>query len=135
MYTIQFDKNDPYQWLIHAGMTKTSCVVIKTVPVGDKTRGHTHEWEQAYIVLEGEQAVMKIDKEERVVVPGTVVWIPANAWHELANTGATPIRYIYVAFWPSQESHDRFMSEHKKLWTDWKQAHPELEIPERGEQS
>jgi mannose-6-phosphate isomerase-like protein (cupin superfamily) len=62
------------------------------VPVGAATQRHYHRVsEEFYYLLEG-RGVMEIDGEEREVVPGDAVLIPAGAWHTIRATD--PLRFL-----------------------------------------
>ncbi len=65
-----------------------------TLPPGGRTDRHHHRLaEEMYYLLEGE-ALMEIDGEERVVVPGDAVLIPPGARHQITNTGIGHLTFL-----------------------------------------
>jgi mannose-6-phosphate isomerase-like protein (cupin superfamily) len=58
-------------------------------------RRHRHRQAEVYLVLEGTGSV-GIGPEARPVEAGSAVFIPGNAFHSLANTGASELRFAYV---------------------------------------
>lgn len=64
---------------------------------GGKHLAHSHvATEQAYYVLEGEGRV-RIEEEEFEVGPGTVVYLPPGAEHEMVNTGTGRLVNLLIA--------------------------------------
>ena len=62
---------------------------------GEELRAHRHEQAEVYLVTSGE-ALVTVDGEARSVGPGAAVFIPGNAVHSCANTGANELRFAYV---------------------------------------
>ncbi len=64
-----------------AGATKLSMAVVK-FPPGARTKFHTHTHEQVLYVVEG-KGILATEKEEHMVEPGTLVFVPVgeNHWH------------------------------------------------------
>jgi mannose-6-phosphate isomerase-like protein (cupin superfamily) len=57
-----------------------------TIPAGGATERHYHRLsEEFYYLLEG-RGLMEIDGEEREVLPGDAILIPAGAWHAIRAT-------------------------------------------------
>jgi mannose-6-phosphate isomerase-like protein (cupin superfamily) len=68
----------------------------ETLPPGCAVTPHHHEvLEEVYYILSG-QGVMKIDNEERAVGAGDAIYIPRQARHTLANTGAEAMKILLV---------------------------------------
>ena len=63
-----------------------------TLPTGAATDRHYHQAsEEFYYLLEG-RGLMEIDGEEREVVPGDAILIPAGAWHQIR--AIEPLRFL-----------------------------------------
>ncbi|WP_184019712.1 cupin domain-containing protein [Haloferula luteola] len=63
-----------------------------SLPIGRATDRHYHrESEEIYFILEG-RGVMEIDGEEREVVVGDGILIPAGAWHQIRSI--EPLRFL-----------------------------------------
>jgi quercetin dioxygenase-like cupin family protein len=56
---------------------------------------HTHNVEEAVMVLEGE-ATAVIDGKRYDLVAGDVTWVPADVPHHFLNRGAGPMRIYWV---------------------------------------
>ncbi len=63
-------------------------------PHGGQVPWHNQEQEEIYFVLEG-TGEMCLGEERRAVNTGEAVWIPPRVFHQLTNTGDTPMRMIY----------------------------------------
>jgi mannose-6-phosphate isomerase-like protein (cupin superfamily) len=63
-------------------------------PDGGQVPWHNHEQEEIYFVLEGTGEICVAD-ERQTIEGGEVVSIPSGAYHQLTNTGSTPLRMIY----------------------------------------
>ena len=77
---------------IHA---KNFCLGNVTLdPTGGQVPWHDQEQEEIYFVVEG-TGEMCLGEERRVVTAGQAVFIPPAVYHQLTNTGDTPLRLIY----------------------------------------
>ncbi len=63
-------------------------------PNGGQVPWHNQEQEEIYFILEG-TGEMCLGEERRAVNTGEAVWIPPRVFHQLTNTGDTPMRMIY----------------------------------------
>jgi mannose-6-phosphate isomerase-like protein (cupin superfamily) len=63
-------------------------------PDGGQVPWHNQEQEEVYFVLEGE-GEMCLGGERQVMHSGQAVYIPPRVFHQLTNTGSTPLRMIY----------------------------------------
>ena len=63
-------------------------------PTGGQVPWHDQEQEEIYFVVEG-TGEMCLGEERRVVTAGQAVFIPPGVYHQLTNTGDTPLRLIY----------------------------------------
>jgi len=64
-------------------------------PNGGQVPWHNQEQEEIYFIVEGE-GEMCLGKERRAVKAGQAAYIPSGVFHQLTNTGSTPMRMIYV---------------------------------------
>jgi len=63
-------------------------------PHGGQVPWHNQEQEEIYFVVEG-SGEMCLGEERRDIRAGQAVYIPNGVFHQLTNTGATPMRMIY----------------------------------------
>jgi 4-carboxymuconolactone decarboxylase len=62
---------------------------------GARNKFHAHSIEQVLIITEG-QGIVATDKEEIIVVPGDIVFIPANEKHWHGATKDSTFSHLYV---------------------------------------
>jgi quercetin dioxygenase-like cupin family protein len=72
------------------------------VPAGGGPPPHRHDFEETFVVLEGEIAVT-FRGEQRVVHAGETVHVPANAPHAFRNASDSPARLLCTCSPPGQE--------------------------------
>jgi mannose-6-phosphate isomerase-like protein (cupin superfamily) len=77
---------------------------------GGQVPWHNQEQEEVYFIVEG-TGEMCLGEERRTVTGGQMVYIPSGVFHQLTNTGQTPLRMIYcygpagdVAHWRQELS-------------------------------
>jgi mannose-6-phosphate isomerase-like protein (cupin superfamily) len=82
--------------------------MVTLEPNGGQVPWHNQEQEEIYFILEGE-GEMCLGEERTAVSTGQAVYIPSTVFHQLTNTGATPMRMIYcygpagdVAHWKQE---------------------------------
>ena len=63
-------------------------------PHGGQVPWHSQEQEEIYLILEG-WGEMCLGSERREVRGGQAVYIPPGVFHQLTNSGSTPMRMIY----------------------------------------
>ena len=63
-------------------------------PNGGQVPWHNQEQEEIYFIAEG-TGEMCLGEERTGVASGQAVYIPPGVFHQLTNTGATPMRMIY----------------------------------------
>jgi len=63
-------------------------------PNGGQVPWHNQDQEEIYFILEG-CGEMCLAEERTPVQAGQAIYIPPGAFHQLTNTGATPMRMIY----------------------------------------
>lgn len=78
------------------------CVIDMHVPPGGGPPPHRHNFEESFILLEGEvQATFR--GEQMVVHAGQTLHIPANAPHQFRNTSNQPVRLLCICSPAGQE--------------------------------
>jgi mannose-6-phosphate isomerase-like protein (cupin superfamily) len=74
---------------------KTFCMGNVTLdPRGGQVPWHNQEQEEIYFIVEG-AGEMCLGEERQKVSSGQAVFIPPHVFHQLTNTGDTPLRMIY----------------------------------------
>jgi mannose-6-phosphate isomerase-like protein (cupin superfamily) len=63
-------------------------------PRGGQVPWHNQEQEEIYFVIEG-TGEMCLGDERQVLQAGQAVYIPPGVFHQLTNTGETPLRMMY----------------------------------------
>jgi mannose-6-phosphate isomerase-like protein (cupin superfamily) len=63
-------------------------------PNGGQVPWHNQDQEEIYFIVEGE-GEMCLGDEKSTLRAGQAVYIPARVFHQLTNTGSTPMRMIY----------------------------------------
>ncbi len=63
-------------------------------PNGGQVPWHQQDQEEIYFIAEG-SGEMCLGEERTAVHAGQAVYIPPQVFHQLTNTGATPMRMIY----------------------------------------
>jgi mannose-6-phosphate isomerase-like protein (cupin superfamily) len=64
-------------------------------PDGGQVPWHNQDQEEIYFIVEGE-GEMCLGEERRAIKAGQAAYIPPGVFHQLTNTGSTPMRMIYV---------------------------------------
>ena len=64
-------------------------------PEGGQVPWHNQEQEEIYFIVEG-TGEMCLGTERRTLSSGQVVYIPPGVFHQLTNTGPTPMRMVYT---------------------------------------
>jgi mannose-6-phosphate isomerase-like protein (cupin superfamily) len=78
------------------------CLIDMHVPPGGGPPPHRHDFEETFIILNGEiQATFR--GEKRVVKAGETINIPANAPHQFRNSSSKPARMLCICSPPGQE--------------------------------
>jgi len=67
---------------------------VKLDPSGGQVPWHNHDQEEVYVVLAG-IGEMCVGDERRTVTPGQAVFVSPGVFHQLTNTGPTPLRMLY----------------------------------------
>ena len=64
-------------------------------PDGGQVPWHNQEQEEVYFIVDG-TGEMCLGDERRTVTAGQAVYIPPGVFHQLSNSGDTPLHMIYV---------------------------------------
>jgi mannose-6-phosphate isomerase-like protein (cupin superfamily) len=64
-------------------------------PNGGQVPWHNQEQEEVYFIVEG-TGEMCLGEERQTISAGQAAFIPPGVFHQLTNTGDTPMRMIYV---------------------------------------
>lgn len=77
--------------------TKGMTVGVAEIPVGAPrpARGHQHAQDELYFIVSGAGEVV-VNGESTAVSTGDAVFIPGDAEHVAVNTGAVPLKLLYV---------------------------------------
>jgi quercetin dioxygenase-like cupin family protein len=79
------------------------CVIDMHIPPGGGPPPHRHDFEETFILLEGElEATFRGAKS--VVHAGSTVHIPANAPHQFHNASSQPVRLLCICAPAGQET-------------------------------
>jgi quercetin dioxygenase-like cupin family protein len=68
--------------------------MVKFEP-GAGNRMHAHTGEQVLVVTEG-KGVVATEKEDQIVTPGTIVYIPANEMHSHGATKDSAFAHLSI---------------------------------------
>src|SRR5260370_41591376 len=63
-------------------------------PNGGQVPWHNQDQEEIYFILEG-TGEMCLGEERKTVTAGQAVYIPSGGFHQVTNTGSTPMRMRY----------------------------------------
>jgi mannose-6-phosphate isomerase-like protein (cupin superfamily) len=63
-------------------------------PDGGQVPWHNQEQEEIYFVIQG-AGEMCLGEEVRALAAGQAVYIPPTVFHQITNTGTSPLRMIY----------------------------------------
>jgi mannose-6-phosphate isomerase-like protein (cupin superfamily) len=63
-------------------------------PHGGQVPWHGQEQEEVYYIIDG-TAEMCLGEERRTLTTGQAVYIPSGVFHQITNTGDTPVRLLY----------------------------------------
>ena len=78
------------------------CVIDMYIPPGGGPPPHRHDFEETFILLEGEmEATFRGNKS--IVLAGDTLHIPANAPHQFHNAFAGPVRLLCICSPAGQE--------------------------------
>jgi quercetin dioxygenase-like cupin family protein len=83
------------------------CVIDMHVPPGGGPGPHRHDFEETFVLLDGELDVT-FRGEKSTVRVGDTVNIPSNAPHQFRNASSKPVRMICIC---SPAGNDRFFKE------------------------
>src|SRR5438309_10835739 len=78
------------------------CLIDMHVPPGGGPPPHRHDFEQTFVIVEGEIAAT-FRREKRVVKAGETIHIPANAPHQFHNSSSAAARMLCICAPAGQE--------------------------------
>ncbi len=78
------------------------CVIDMHIPPGGGPPPHRHDFEETFILLEGEMEATFRGKKS-MVHAGDTLNIPANAPHQFHNTSTSPVRMLCICSPAGQE--------------------------------
>jgi quercetin dioxygenase-like cupin family protein len=81
------------KYLLHKGMGTTLQLRLFTIEVGGCTSAERYAHEHAVFVLRG-KAVVKGERRQAVIQPGSVVFIPSLEEHQFVNIGSEPVEVL-----------------------------------------
>jgi mannose-6-phosphate isomerase-like protein (cupin superfamily) len=94
---------DTYTTLLSASDTAGRyCLIEMHIPPGGGPPPHRHDFEETFIVLEGE-LLARFRGNQSQVRAGQTVHIPANAPHQFHNAGGKPVRLLCICAPAGQE--------------------------------
>lgn len=79
------------------------CVIDMHIPPGGGPPPHRHDFEETFIMLEGEMEATFRGQKSRVRA-GDTINIPANAPHQFHNSSAGPVRMLCICSPAGQEN-------------------------------
>jgi quercetin dioxygenase-like cupin family protein len=71
-------------------------------PVGEKGASHSHTGEETITVLKGKAKVSTM-KEQQIVEPGDVIYLPPNETHTMENAGKEELQFLWIYTPPGDE--------------------------------
>jgi quercetin dioxygenase-like cupin family protein len=71
-------------------------------PVGEKGASHSHSGEETIAILKGKAKVSSM-KEQRIVEPGDVIYLPPSEAHTMENAGEEELNFLWVYTPPGDE--------------------------------
>ncbi len=83
------------------------CVIDMHIPPGGGPGPHRHDFEETFVLLDGEMEVT-FRGHKSVVHAGETVNVPSNAPHQFHNASSQPVRMICIC---SPAGNDRFFAE------------------------
>jgi quercetin dioxygenase-like cupin family protein len=83
------------------------CVIDMHVPPGGGPPPHRHDFEETFVLLNGEMEVTFRGKTSTVCA-GDTISVPSNAPHQFHNSSSSPVRMICIC---SPAGNDRFFLE------------------------
>ena len=78
------------------------CLIDMHIPPGGGPPPHRHDFEETFILLEGEMDATFRGKKS-IVGAGDTLHIPSNAPHQFHNASATPVRMLCICSPAGQE--------------------------------
>ena len=83
---------------------------MEDVAPGGRIAKHKHVWQDEILIISSGTARVWLGDQERDLHAGGLVFIPANTWISLQNTGPEPVRLTFVFSAPGFEHYMRCTS-------------------------
>jgi quercetin dioxygenase-like cupin family protein len=71
-------------------------------PVGEKGASHSHTGEETITILKGKAKVSSA-KEQQILEPGDVVYLPPKETHTMENAGGEELQFLWIYTPPGDE--------------------------------
>lgn len=92
-------ENDNFRKVLYTG--KHLQLVLMTLQAGEEIGREVHEGHDQFFRVEEGQGRISIDDNEYDVKDDDAMIVPAGAWHNVVNTGTTPLR-LYTLYGPPE---------------------------------
>lgn len=92
-------ENDNFRKVLYTG--KHLQLVLMTLQAGEEIGREVHEGHDQFFRVEEGQGCISIDDNEYDVKDDDAMIVPAGAWHNVVNTGTTPLR-LYTLYGPPE---------------------------------
>ena len=92
-------ENDNFRKVLYTG--KHLQLVLMTLQAGEEIGREVHEGHDQFFRVEEGQGCTSIDDNEYDVKDDDAMIVPAGAWHNVVNTGTTPLR-LYTLYGPPE---------------------------------
>ena len=112
----KFETGYNYQYMVDTHSSSVKNEVLLDIPPSKELRiniahfqpgtsafPHSHEWEHAMYILEGE-GKMKVADEENIIKKGMLIFVPRDAVHSLENTGQGELTVLGISGPPRTEA-------------------------------
>jgi quercetin dioxygenase-like cupin family protein len=75
---------------------------LTVYPRGEKGASHAHTGEETIAILKG-KAKVSTTKEQRIIEPGDVVYLPPSETHTMENAGEEELQFLWIYTPPGDE--------------------------------
>lgn len=96
--------------LIQPPVSKFVQVGTSTIAAGSISKGHRHDIEEIFYVLDGIAEII-VDSESVIVEKGACVYVPNNAYHQVINKTEGELRVLFITSPPF--TRELFISTHR----------------------
>lgn len=85
---------------------------LTVYPVGEKGAPHSHTGEETIAILKGKAKVSNM-KEQQIIEPGDVIYLPPNETHIMENAGKEELHFLWIYTPPGDEKSIRQRARNK----------------------